>query len=171
MFRFENSKRLTIQCVVYVCEETDCSELSSQSPDSCPTIPAPLIGSPNARFQFQRDTNDSVASGSGTVLTSLTVNVLDVGEASGKGGDEDGNKDLLVFEPEQCVGGVCPRWLLWLVITLGVLFLLMLLVNLFLCSGELGFWGGLICLGVVLWLIFCFVFCSVDLYVYEDRVD
>jgi hypothetical protein len=30
--------------------------------------------------------------------------------------------------------GICPKWLLWLSIVLGVFFLLMLLVNLFLCS-------------------------------------
>ncbi|CAL8108599.1 unnamed protein product [Orchesella dallaii] len=128
MFRFENSKRLNIQCVVFICETTDCSDSSSYTQDNCPTIPAPLIGS-RATYQFQRDSNDT--SGTGNVLTSLTVNVLDVGENN----NEDGSgKDLLVYEPEQCVGSICPRWLLWLVITLGVLFLLMLLVNLFLCS-------------------------------------
>lgn len=95
MFRFENSKRLTIQCVVYICDESDCSDQSGSfsSPDSCPTVPAPLIASPGARFQFQRDTNDSLSSGgggSGPVLTSLTVNVLDVGESSSLGDDGTG---------------------------------------------------------------------------------
>lgn len=31
-------------------------------------------------------------------------------------------------------GGIHPMWLLWLCVALGVLFLLMLIVNIFLCS-------------------------------------
>lgn len=43
--------------------------------------------------------------------------------------------DLLAAYDEECTGIFCgTKWLLWLAIILGVLFLIMLLVNLFLCS-------------------------------------
>lgn len=35
---------------------------------------------------------------------------------------------------ELCDGGVHPPWLLWLCIALGVMFLIMLIINCFLCS-------------------------------------
>ena len=42
-------------------------------------------------------------------------------------------EELRNFDDEPCTG-ICPKWLLWLAIVLGVFFLLMLLINLFLCS-------------------------------------
>lgn len=44
--------------------------------------------------------------------------------------------DMLYFTviSPNCEDGIRPSWLLWLAITLGVLFLIMLLMNIFLCT-------------------------------------
>ncbi|CAG7834131.1 unnamed protein product, partial [Allacma fusca] len=107
MFRFQDSKRLNFQCDVLLCQEDKCPN------PKCDSVPAPIIAIP----QRQRDTNDT------SVLAAVTVSVLDPGD----------KPELLVDYDNQCTG-ICPKWILWLAIVLGVLFLLMLLVNLFLCS-------------------------------------
>ncbi|XP_044754911.1 uncharacterized protein LOC123313883 isoform X1 [Coccinella septempunctata] len=58
----------------------------------------------------------------GVFMASTSVFVIDPGQAP------------LVSELCDDVGGVRPSWLLWLCITLGVLFLIMLIINIFLCS-------------------------------------
>lgn len=55
-------------------------------------------------------------------MAATSVFVIDPGQAP------------LVSELCDDVGGVRPNWLLWLCITLGVLFLIMLIINIFLCS-------------------------------------
>lgn len=42
--------------------------------------------------------------------------------------------NISVISPLCEEGGVRPAWLLWLTIALGVLFLIMLLMNIFLCT-------------------------------------
>ncbi|KAK9890791.1 hypothetical protein WA026_012134 [Henosepilachna vigintioctopunctata] len=58
----------------------------------------------------------------GVLVAATSVFVLDPGQAP------------LVSELCDDVGGIRPSWLLWLCITLGVLFLIMLIINIFLCS-------------------------------------
>nr|CAH7718836.1 unnamed protein product [Callosobruchus chinensis] len=56
----------------------------------------------------------------GLLMAATSAFVVDPGEAP--------------LTSELCEGGVHPQWLLWLAIALGILFLLMLIVNVFLCS-------------------------------------
>jgi hypothetical protein len=82
----------------------------------CPAseCPNPVCNSAVPITSARRDTNET------SVLAATTVSVLDPGDKAE------------AVSLEEC--NSCPRWLMWLAITLGVLFLLMLLVNLFLCS-------------------------------------
>lgn len=115
MFRFQDSRALTFQCHVLFCSESTCpNPLCSDLPAyhfSTPLSPAPLINS-----------NETDA------LASTTVTVLEPGEKLAP---------LTLYTTDSdstCTGRFCPPWILWLAIALGVLFLLMLLVNLFLCT-------------------------------------
>jgi len=58
----------------------------------------------------------------GILMAATSVFVLDPGQAP------------LVAELCDEVGGVHPSWLLWLCVALGILFLIMLIINIFLCS-------------------------------------
>jgi len=107
MFRFPDSNTVHLQCDILVCAVADCAE------SLCVKDP-------------QSDSRSLVSSGSGSreeeehrMMASTTVFVLEPGvTALANIGDCD----------------LGPSWLLWLCVVFGVLFLVMLCVNVFLCS-------------------------------------
>jgi len=110
MFRFPSQKSLTIQCHVLFCN------------DNCPNPVCTVVPA----FQRQDLTPDYLIGSNDTdAIASTTVTILEPGE----------KLPLLVTDDDDvCTGKFCPVWLLWVAIVLGILFLLMLLVNLFLCT-------------------------------------
>jgi hypothetical protein len=113
MFRFAESKRLNFQCNVVICQEEKCLN------PTCTDSPSTLTAIP------QRQTNDT------SVLATTSVTVLEPGDKpetlidSGLSGDS-----------ETCTSGLCKYYnlLFWLAIIFGILFLIIILVNCFLCS-------------------------------------
>ncbi|XP_037940972.1 uncharacterized protein LOC119673927 [Teleopsis dalmanni] len=108
MFKFPEGSELQIQCDVIQCYgrclEEDCNEVAI------------------AGAGFTKGGGRKVGPNEeGTSVAGTTVYVLEPAEAS-----------LISGTCEE--GGVRPTWLLWLAITLGVLFLIMLLMNIFLCT-------------------------------------
>jgi hypothetical protein len=112
MFRFGDSRVMTLQCSLLFCDD------NCPTPPQCPEAPAPyVIGSNNPQ-------PNRLAANSTDAYVSTTVTVIEPGE----------KEPLLYHDDDVCTGRFCPTWLLWLCIALGVLFLLMLLINLFLCT-------------------------------------
>lgn len=109
MFRFPDSNTVHLQCDILLCDKEDCEEpLCVTDPDSETgrSLPAPTSAS---------DEEDDKT----RMMASTTVFVVEPGvTALANSGD--------------CELG--PSWLLWLCVVFGVLFLVMLCVNIFLCS-------------------------------------
>lgn len=107
MFRFPDSNTVHLQCDILVCAVADCAETL------CVKDP-------------QTDSRSVASSGSGAreeeehrMMASTTVFVLEPGVTA-------------LAATGDCELG--PSWLLWLCVVFGVLFLVMLCVNVFLCS-------------------------------------
>ncbi|XP_017077326.1 uncharacterized protein LOC108111994 isoform X2 [Drosophila eugracilis] len=108
MFKFPEGSEVHLQCDVIQCYGR-CVEI-----DDCNDV---------ALAGFGKGTNGPRKFGpneEGSSLAGTTVFVLDPAEARLISGN--------------CEDGIRPSWLLWLTITLGVLFLIMLLMNIFLCT-------------------------------------
>merc|ERR1719350_2680686 len=109
MFRFPDSNTVHLQCDILLCDKENCEEpLCVTDPDSETgrSLPAPTSAS---------DEEDDKT----RMMASTTVFVVEPGvTALANSGD--------------CELG--PSWLLWLCVVFGVLFLIMLCVNIFLCS-------------------------------------
>ncbi|XP_020810960.1 uncharacterized protein LOC110186235 isoform X2 [Drosophila serrata] len=108
MFKFPEGSEVHLQCDVIQCYGR-CVEI-----DDCNDV---------ALAGFGKGTNGPRKFGpneEGSSLAGTTVFVLDPNEARLISGN--------------CEDGIRPSWLLWLTITLGVLFLIMLLMNIFLCT-------------------------------------
>ncbi|XP_012216844.1 uncharacterized protein [Linepithema humile] len=107
MFRFTDSSEVHFQCDIAVCR------------GSCGT---PVCdGDKEETIKGGSSTNgQSVSSEEGVLLAGTSVFVLEPGE-----------KRVLQALYDD---GVHPLWLLWLAVALGILFLIMLIINIFLCS-------------------------------------
>lgn len=104
MFKFPEGAEVHIQCDVILCSG-NCPEEPKCNSDSTPFIKG-------GRALGQVD--------EGVFLAATTVFVLDPSEVKSA--------------PLCDATGIRPPWLLWLAIILGILFLIMLLMNLFLCT-------------------------------------
>ncbi|XP_054275006.1 uncharacterized protein LOC128994455 [Macrosteles quadrilineatus] len=107
MFRFPESSELHLQCDIAVCK------------GACPEVNCDDELSPLARAQpkdIYSETPDE-----GTIMASTTVFVLEPGE-----------EPLLSSLCDD--GTIRPSWLLYLCIAFGLMFLIMLIINVFLCS-------------------------------------
>ncbi|GLV44384.1 uncharacterized protein CBL_10188 [Carabus blaptoides fortunei] len=108
MFRFPESTEVHFQCDIGICKGV-CIETA------CDSEIQPLA-------QSRSLANDVYSSpDEGVLMASTSVFVLDPGDAP--------QIQKLCDD-----GSVHPSWLLWLCIALGVLFLIMLIINIFLCS-------------------------------------
>ncbi|XP_026850058.1 uncharacterized protein LOC6588221 isoform X4 [Drosophila persimilis] len=108
MFKFPEGSEVHLQCDVIQCYGR-CVEI-----DDCNDV---------ALAGFTKGSNGPRKFGpneEGSSLAGTTVFVLDPAEAR--------------LVSSSCEDGIRPSWLLWLTITLGVLFLIMLLMNIFLCT-------------------------------------
>ncbi|XP_017144939.1 uncharacterized protein LOC108157405 isoform X3 [Drosophila miranda] len=108
MFKFPEGSEVHLQCDVIQCYGR-CVEI-----DDCNDV---------ALAGFTKGSNGPRKFGpneEGSSLAGTTVFVLDPAEAR--------------LVSQSCEDGIRPSWLLWLTITLGVLFLIMLLMNIFLCT-------------------------------------
>ncbi|XP_068156194.1 uncharacterized protein [Drosophila tropicalis] len=110
MFKFPEGSEVHLQCDVIQCygrcvEFDDCNDVAL----------AGFTKGGNGNGPRKLGPNEE-----GSSLAGTTVFVLDPAEAR-----------LL---SSNCEEGIRPSWLLWLAITLGVLFLIMLLMNIFLCT-------------------------------------
>lgn len=110
MFKFPEGSEVHIQCDVHQCS-TKCTE-----PINCED--AATVAGWTSSVKGGRTLNDT---DEGSLLGATTVFVLDPAEAP-------------LLSPLCEESGIRPKWLLWLAITLGVLFLIMLLMNIFLCT-------------------------------------
>ncbi|TMW47453.1 hypothetical protein DOY81_007471 [Sarcophaga bullata] len=95
-----------IQCFGRCIDEEDCKQLAIAGAG----YTKGSIGPPRKTYPNEE----------GSSIAGTTVFVLDPAEAP--------------FTAVNCEEGIRPTWLLWLAITLGVLFLIMLLMNIFLCT-------------------------------------
>ncbi|XP_060648021.1 uncharacterized protein LOC133837688 isoform X1 [Drosophila sulfurigaster albostrigata] len=108
MFKFPEGTEVHLQCDVIQCYGR-CVEI-----DDCHEVAlAGFTKGGNGPRQYGPNEE-------GSSIAATTVYVLDPAEAR-------------LLAPS-CEEGVRPSWLLWLTITLGVLFLIMLLMNIFLCT-------------------------------------
>lgn len=108
MFRFADSSEVHFQCDIAVCR------------GSCGT---PVCeGDKEELIKGGSSTNGQSVSGEeGVLLAGTSVFVLQPGEKR-------------VVQTLYDDGSVHPLWLLWLAVALGILFLIMLIINIFLCS-------------------------------------
>ncbi|CAD7092200.1 unnamed protein product [Hermetia illucens] len=104
MFKFPEGSEVHMQCDIVQCKGKCSNE------DPCTSVASFTKGGKNG---------NEVTDGMG--LAATTVYVLDPADAP-------------LVSPTCDEGGVRPAWLLWLTIALGVLFLIMLLMNIFLCT-------------------------------------
>ncbi|KAJ6640212.1 hypothetical protein Bhyg_12962 [Pseudolycoriella hygida] len=107
MFKFPEGSEVHIQCDIVQC--------MGKCPDDelCTVSIAEQVK--GGRSLNEKSSDDNM------LLASTTVFVLDPADAP-------------LISPLCEEGGVRPAWLLWLTIALGVLFLIMLLMNIFLCT-------------------------------------
>jgi len=109
MFRFPDSNTVHLQCDIILCEKDDCVE------SLCVTDPDSESGRSLATQQGSPGPEDD----DNRMMASTTVFVLEPGVTA-------------LASTGDCELG--PSWLLWLCVVFGVLFLIMLCVNIFLCS-------------------------------------
>jgi len=113
MFKFPDSNRVHFQCDIVICkgdcEPTNCEESTE--------LPAPQARSLQPKADaFVQPPDD------GALMASYSVFVVEPGT-------------LPVEVSDVCQScGVSPVWLLYLCIAFGILFLVMLVINVFLCS-------------------------------------
>lgn len=110
MFKFPNSNKVHFQCDVAICK------------GGCPPMTCDDMGEPLPTAQARSlNTRDGPQDGEeGVLMASTTVFVVEPGEGP--------------VVMEALCEGLYPNWLLWLCIALGVLFLIMLIINIFLCT-------------------------------------
>ncbi|XP_046421223.1 uncharacterized protein LOC124180149 isoform X1 [Neodiprion fabricii] len=109
MFRFLDSPQVHFQCSISVCKGScGIPVCDGDPPDS-------------VKGGLQPNAGQSVAGEEGVLLAGTSVFVLDPGVSP-------------IVQSVCDDGSVHPSWLLWLAIALGVLFLIMLIMNIFLCS-------------------------------------
>ncbi|XP_012270810.1 uncharacterized protein LOC105694571 isoform X2 [Orussus abietinus] len=108
MFRFSDSPQVHFQCDIAVCR------------GSCGS-PACDGDAASGVKDASSSVGQSVAGEEGVLLTGTSVFVLEPGETP--------NVQTLYED-----GSVHPAWLLWLAVALGILFVVMLIINIFLCS-------------------------------------
>merc|ERR1719211_647873 len=107
MFRFPDSNTVHLQCDILVCAVADCAE------SLCVKDPQTDSRSVASSASSGRDEDEH------RMMASTTVFVLEPGVTA-------------LAATGDCELG--PSWLLWLCVVFGVLFLIMLCVNIFLCS-------------------------------------
>ncbi|XP_049791489.1 uncharacterized protein LOC126198905 [Schistocerca nitens] len=108
MFRFPDSTQVNLQCDIAVCKAGTCSE------PACPDDLEPLART------VTKDIYTEAAPEDGVLMASTSVFVLDAGDAP---------------QLESiCDNSINPPWLLYLCIAFGIMFLIMLIINVFLCS-------------------------------------
>jgi len=124
MFKFPESNRVHFQCDIVICKgeckETDCDN------------PLEDLPSPQARsLQPQADARIQSPDDDGALMASYSVFVVEPGAVP-------------VEKSEACQDcRLGPIWLLYLCIAFGILFIVMLIINLFLFSNVLLLWPGL----------------------------
>ena len=113
MFKFPESNRVNFQCDIVICKG-ECEETNCETQEE---LPAPQARSlqPQADARVQNPEDD------GALMASYSVFVVEPG-AVPVGSDTC----------QECSLG--PVWLLYLCIAFGILFIVMLIINLFLCS-------------------------------------
>ncbi|XP_055375011.1 uncharacterized protein LOC129607838 [Condylostylus longicornis] len=110
MFKFPDDSEVHLQCDVSSCEES-----CFQEPNCNNVAIAGVGGAVGTKTTTVKENSDAM------LLGATTVFVLDPAEN--------------LVSAEICEeGGIRPKWLLWLTIAICVLFLIMLLMNIFLCT-------------------------------------
>ncbi|XP_024936824.1 uncharacterized protein LOC107263726 isoform X2 [Cephus cinctus] len=107
MFQLPDSPQVHFQCDIAVCKESCGVPICDDDEDT--------------GIKGASTTGQNVAGEEGILLAGTSVFVLHPGAES-------------PYRPLCDDGSVHPPWLLWLAIALGVLFLIMLIINIFLCS-------------------------------------
>lgn len=113
MFRLPDSRELHFQCDVAICKGI-CPEMVCNSEFE----PSSQAQSGSKEIYTEGTTTDE-----GVVPASTTVFVLEPGEVPSSG-----------YLCDDEAGGIRPPWLLYLCIAFGLMFLIMLIINIFLCS-------------------------------------
>ncbi|KAI5750199.1 hypothetical protein M8J76_013730 [Diaphorina citri] len=115
MFRFSEDSQLHFQCDIAICK------------GSCPEIPCDssfnyqIAGFPQAQQLPPKDIYSETPPDEGVLMASTSVFVLQPGEQPMVGASCD-------------EFGITPAWLMYLCIAFGLMFLIMLIINVFLCS-------------------------------------
>ncbi|XP_066992545.2 uncharacterized protein [Anabrus simplex] len=110
MFRLPESNQVHFQCDIAICKGR-CPEVECNNPD----LPSPQAQSTKDIYQTEASSGEE-----GVLMASTSVFVLQPGDTPSV--------------QELCTEGVNPPWLLYLCIAFGVMFLIMLIINIFLCS-------------------------------------
>jgi len=114
MFKFPDSNRVHFQCDIVICKG-DCEPTNCEESTEAPAAPQARSLQPKADA-FVQPPDD------GALMASYSVFVVEPGT-------------LPVEVSDVCQScGVSPVWLLYLCIAFGILFLVMLVINVFLCS-------------------------------------
>jgi len=114
MFKFPDSNRVHFQCDIVICKG-DCEPTNCEDSTEAPAAPQARSLQPKADA-FVQPPDD------GALMASYSVFVVEPGT-------------LPVEVSDVCQScGVSPVWLLYLCIAFGILFLVMLVINVFLCS-------------------------------------
>jgi len=118
MFKFPESNRVHFQCDIVICKG-ECEQV--ECPNTAEELPLPqaraLQPKADAFVQNPEDEDDD-----GALMASYSVFVVDPGASPVEKSDTC----------QECTWG--PVWLLYLCIAFGILFVVMLVINLFLCS-------------------------------------
>ena len=115
MFRFPESNRVHFQCDIVICKG-ECE------PTSCGSSPDQSDGPQARSLQPQADARVQPPEDDGALMASYSVFVVEPGAVPVEKSDTC----------QECRLG--PVWLLYLCIAFGILFIVMLIINLFLCS-------------------------------------
>lgn len=109
MFRLPESNEVHFQCDIALCK------------GRCPEVECTNTDLPSAQARaLAKDIYQETSAEEGVLMASTSVFVLQPGETPSV--------------QELCSDGVNPPWLLYLCIAFGVMFLIMLIINIFLCS-------------------------------------
>lgn len=110
MFRFPESSQMNFQCDIAVCKGACPEPVCDDDIETLPTAQARA---------FNKDVYSDHPE-EGTLMASTSVFVLEPGASP--------------YVEGICEGNVYPAWLLYLCIAFGLMFLIMLIINVFLCS-------------------------------------